>query len=74
MPDKEEVERVTQALWDVYHLRNECLGNTELKRRIVTLAKALAADDEGASKYGGVRRNVAEAITRAYLNAPLDHL
>ncbi len=74
MPDRDEIQEVVDALWQVYNIRNECLGNTEVIRRITELAKNLAAHDDGAHKFGGLRRNIAEAITRSYLNAPLDHL
>ena len=74
MPDKEEIKEVIDALWKVYGIRNECQGNTEVSRRIKEVAKTLAARDHRGTKFGGLRKNVAEAITRAYLNAPLDHL
>ena len=74
MPDKDEVQEVVDALWQVYDIRNERLGNTEVARRITQLAKDLAARDNTGTKFGGIRRNIAEAITRAYLNAPLGHL
>ncbi len=74
MPDKDEVQEVVDALWQVYDIRNERLGNTEVARRITQLAKDLTACDNTGTKFGGIRRNIAEAITRAYLNAPLDHL
>ncbi len=74
MPDRDEVQEVVDALWQVYNIRNECLGNTEVIRRITEVAKNLAARDHRNIKFGGIRRNIAEAITRSYLNAPLDHL
>ena len=74
MPDKDEVQEVVDALWEVYRIRDEAHGNTEIARRIKEVAKNLAAKDEKGTKYGGIRKNVAEAITRSYLNAPLDHL
>ncbi len=74
MPDKEEVQEAVDAIWKVYDIRDECLGNTEVSRRIKEVAKTLASRDDKGTKLGGIRKNVAEAITRAYLNAPLDHL
>ena len=74
MPDRDEIQEVVDALWQVYNIRNECLGNTEVIRRITEVAKNLGARDHRNTKFGGIRRNIAEAITRSYLNAPLDHL
>lgn len=74
MPDKDEVQEVVDALWAVYDIRNDCQENTEVIRRIKEVAKNLAARDDRGTKFGGIRKNVADAITRSYLNAPLDHL
>ena len=41
MPDKDEVQEVVDALWQVYDIRNERLGNTEVARRITQLAKGV---------------------------------
>ena len=74
MPDKEEIQEVVDALWKVYEIRNDCQGKTEVIQRIKEVAKTLAARDDRGTKFGGIRKNVAEAITRSYLNAPLGHL
>ena len=74
MPDKEEIQEVVDALWKVYDICNDCQGNTEVSRRLKEVAKTLAARDDRGTKFGGIRKNVAEAITRSYLNAPLGHL
>jgi hypothetical protein len=74
MPDKDEVQEVVDALWEVYQIRDKYLGNTEVIRRITEVAKNLAARDTRGTKFGGIRKNVAEAIARSYLNSDLDHL
>ena len=74
MPDKEEIQEVIDALWKVYDIRNDCQGNTEVYRRIKEVAKTLAARDDRGTEFGGIRKNIAEAIMRSYLNASLDHL
>lgn len=70
MPDKDEVQDVVDALWQVYHIRDENLGNTEIIRRITEVAQNLAARDTKGTRFGGIRKNVAEAITRSYLTHP----
>lgn len=74
MPDKGEIQQVVDALWEVYRIRDEPIGNTEVARRIKQVAKDLAASDTNGTKYGGIRKNVADAIAKSYLKAPLDRL
>ncbi len=74
MPDKDEIQEVIDALWKVYEIRNDCQRKTEVIQRIKEVAKTLAARDDRGTKFGGIRKNVAEAITKSYLNAPLGHL
>ncbi|UCI24000.1 hypothetical protein [Mesorhizobium sp. B2-8-5] len=74
MPDKSEIDEVVAALWDVYRLRDASLGNTELSKRIADVAKKLAAHDTGVSKFGGIRKTVADAIAKTYLIRPLEQL
>lgn len=74
MPDKDEVQQAVDALWKVYRIRNECNGNTQIIQHIKQVAKELAASDTKGGRFGGIRKTVADAITKAYINAPLDHL
>jgi len=74
MPDKDEVQQVVDALWEVYRIRDMPNGNTETIRRIKEVATNLAASDTGMGKFGGIRKTAADAITKAYLKSPLDHL
>jgi len=71
MPDRDEVQEVVDALWEVYNIRDNCKSNTEIMQRIKQVAKDLAERDTKGTKLGGIRKNVADAIMRAYLNAPL---
>ena len=74
MPDKDEVQQVVDALREVYRIRDMPIRNTETNRRIKEVAINLAASDTGMGKFGGIRKTVADAITKTYLNSPLDHL
>ncbi|MFK0691579.1 hypothetical protein ACFX5Q_25750 [Mesorhizobium sp. IMUNJ 23033] len=71
---REEIEDVINALSEVDRILDENGGNTEIIRRIKVVAKELAGKDPGMGKYGGIRKNVAEAILRSYLKMSVDHL
>ena len=67
MPDKDEIEQVVKALWDVYDIRNVGPDNTTIIRRIEGVVKILGASDTANGKYGGIRRTIADAMAKTYL-------
>ena len=75
VPDKHEVDETIAALQQIYHLRRvESHSEADLTILIEQVIVALANSDEGPGKYGGIRKTVADAMARTYLNRTLDDL
>ena len=68
------IEEAIEALRELDRILDECAGNTEVRRRTREVVLRLADKDDGGGKFGNIRMNVADAISRAYLRQPLDHL
>lgn len=66
-----DVDRAIAALQAVQLARDSYGSGVEGCRRVKDICEMLAMGDAGHGQFGGLRKTVAEAISRAYLNADL---
>ncbi len=69
MPDKERIQQAVDALWEIYEIRN---SQDDSEQAQIAVIKALADLDDGPHRFGGIRKTVADAIARAFLNTTLE--
>jgi hypothetical protein len=69
MPDmKDDIDRSIAALQAVKLVR-DCYSSGAAGR-IQDILEMLAMQDDGMGQFGGLRRNIADAISKAYLDHP----
>lgn len=72
MAKTNEIERCIQALQATALIRDYYASGQDGIERIIEIAKILAAGDSKFGQFGGIQATVADAICKAYLNAPLE--
>lgn len=70
--DFDETQRSCDALKAVRFIDDYHTSGPEGVAQIELICRTLAGRDTGMGNYGGLARNVADAISKAYLNKPLD--
>lgn len=66
-----EIDQAIDALHAIKLIRHTHASGPEGQRLVSEIIAALAASDRGMGPHGGIQRNVADAISRAYGGKPL---
>jgi hypothetical protein len=74
MQEMSDVDYVVRKLHAVKVYQSHYAGARPTPERIKELCDILVAEDSKHGKYGGLCRNVADAICKAYLQQPYDEV
>lgn len=68
---KTDLDRCIGALQAVHFIQNSYASGVEGAKRVEEICRELARHDDGMGPHGGICKNVADAISKAFLSRPL---